>query len=185
MLGIAAAFLGAGSISYKLARADAPDYVVYAAEKPVEAGTPAYMAPEHPYRDALIAQADTGSAALDAGVSADVAPAPAPAAASSPTLPNPAEQPQESASLILKLYKAGHLLPMIIVASFFLLVLLQRWIAWLRTGYRKLYVSCALASLGMLAERAADGTTPNLMMVLGALGVGLAMYMKTEGEPKK
>jgi hypothetical protein len=36
----------------------------------------------------------------------------------------------------------------------------------------------------MLAERAAEGTTPNLMMIMGALGVGLAMWMKTEGAPK-
>lgn len=115
---------------------------------------------------------DAGVVAVDAGVG------------SAAGLPDPAEAPQESASLLFKLYKAGHLIPAIVVAAFFLLTLLQRWVAWLRTGYRKLVVSSALASLAMLAERAADGTTPNLTMIAGAIGVGLALWMKTEGEPK-
>lgn len=98
-------------------------------------------------------------------------------------VPNPAEQPQESASLLYKLYKAGHLIPAIIVGSFFALTLLQRWIGWLRTGYRKLIVSSALAGLGMLVERAAEGGTPNLTMLMGALGAALAMWVNAKGEP--
>ena len=124
---------------------------------------------------------DLGSGSGSA-VASPIPPAAQPAPASA--VPDPHDQPQESASLLYRLYKAGHLVPAIVVLAFFLLQLLQRWVAWFRTGYRKLAVAAVLAGLGMLAERAAAGTTPNLSMTLGALGVAFAMWMKTEGEPK-
>lgn len=99
-------------------------------------------------------------------------------------LPDPAAEPADSASLVWKLYKAGHLIPALIVAAFFALLLLQRWIEWLRTGYRKLVVASTLAGLAMLAERAANGETPNMMMIMGAFGAALALYVKGEGEKK-
>lgn len=102
-----------------------------------------------------------------------------------PVLPDPVEAPGDSASLLYKLYKAGHLVPALIIGAFFLLLLLRRWIAWLRTGYRALIVASTLGGLGMLAERVADGTTPSFPMIMGALGVALALYVKAEGEPKK
>lgn len=100
-------------------------------------------------------------------------------------LPDPVEAPGDSAGLLYKLYKAGHLIPAIIVFAFFGLTLAQRWVGWLKTGYRKLAVASALAGLAMLAERAADGTTPNLTMLMGAVGVAFALYVKGEGEPKQ
>lgn len=99
-------------------------------------------------------------------------------------LADPYTAPADSASLLYTLYKAGHLVPAIVVASFFGLVLAQRWVSWLRTGYRKLAVASVLAGLGMLAERAASGTTPNLTMVMGAIGAAFAMYVNTKGEDK-
>ena len=99
-------------------------------------------------------------------------------------LPNPAEAPIESASLVVKLYKAGHLIPALIVLAFFGLMLAQRWISWLRTGYRKLAVSSVLGGLVMIAERAAAGTSPNLMMLMGAIGAAFALYVKGDGEPR-
>lgn len=147
----------------------------------------------------VVSQASAGSAVMvepfDAGAgSAGSALAPAAAGSGSATvitpapvaeskLPNPVESPVESAGFVYKLYKAGHLVPALIVLSFFLLLLLQKWIAWLRTGYRKLVVASTLVGLGMLAERAAEGTTPNLMMLMGAFGVALALYTKGGGEP--
>lgn len=100
------------------------------------------------------------------------------------SVPDPAASPADSASLLYKLYKAGHLVPAIVVALYFGLVLAQRWISWLRTGYRKLAIASVLAGLGMLAERAADGTTPNLTMLMGAIGAAFAMYVNTKGEEK-
>lgn len=91
--------------------------------------------------------------------------------------------PADQGSFVWGLYKAGHLVPAIIVGAFFGLALAEKRIAWLRAGYRKLFVACALATLGMLAERVASGTTPNLKMVMGAVGVGFAMWMKTHGGP--
>jgi hypothetical protein len=109
-------------------------------------------------------------------------------AASSPAtpdaLPDPVAAPLESAGLLYKLYKAGHLIPAIVVFAFFLLTLLSRWVAWFKTGYRKLIVASTLAGLAMIAERAAAGTTPNLAMLFGAFGVAFALYTKGEGEPE-
>ncbi len=98
-------------------------------------------------------------------------------------LPDPAAEPAESASTVWKLYKAGHVVPAIIVLAFFLLMLAQRWVAWLRTGYRKLAVASVLAGLAMIAERAAAGTSPSLPMLMGAIGAAFALYVKG-GEAK-
>jgi hypothetical protein len=92
--------------------------------------------------------------------------------------------PVEAGSFAWKLYKSGHLVPALIVGLFFALHLAQKRIAWLRAGYRKVIVASLLAGLGMLAERVASGTTPNVMMFMGALGAAFTMWMKTEGEPK-
>lgn len=92
--------------------------------------------------------------------------------------------PAASGSFVWKMYKAGHLVPAIIVALFYALTFAEKRIAWLRTGYRKLYVATLLAALGELAERVASGTSPNTGMLLGTLGVAYAMWMKTHGEPK-
>lgn len=91
--------------------------------------------------------------------------------------------PIDQASFAWKLYKGGHLVPALIVAAFFVLFLLERRIAWLRTGYRKVAVASLLGGLGMLAERVASGSTPNTMMVMGAVGAAFTMWMKTQGPP--
>ena len=95
-----------------------------------------------------------------------------------------ATDPAASGSFVWRLYKAGHLVPAIIVGLFYALSFAEKRIAWLRTGYRKMYVAVALAGLGELAERVSSGTTPNTGMLLGTLGVAYAMWMKTHGEPK-
>lgn len=140
---------------------------------------------------ALLAQAGSASTADAPRTGPVIIPAfegsaaPEPATETSTTkLPDPAADPADSASLVWKLYKAGHLIPAAIVLAFFALLLLQRWIAWLRTGYRKLVVASTLAGLAMLAERAANGETPNMMMIMGAFGAALALYVKGEGEKK-
>jgi hypothetical protein len=102
-----------------------------------------------------------------------------------PKIPDPVAEPAESASLVWKLYKAGHLIPALIMVAFFGLMLAQRWVAWLRTGYRKLAVASVLGGLAMIAERAAAGTSPSLAMLAGAIGVSFALYVKGEGEPKE
>ena len=127
------------------------------------------------------ADGDTAAATVPALVDAGAgSAAPAPI-----VLPDPVAAPADSASLVYKLYKAGHLVPMFVVAAFFLLLLLQKWIAWLRTGRRKVAVAAVLGGLAMLAERAAAGVTPNISMIAGAFGVALALWVKTDGEPKE
>jgi hypothetical protein len=112
----------------------------------------------------------------DAGSASAAAPVAAPA------LPDPAESPLESAGLTWRMYKAGHLVPAIVLALFFALTLAQRWIAWLRTGYRKLITASVLGGLVLLAERAANGETPSWPQIAGAIGVSLALYTKGGGE---
>lgn len=124
--------------------------------------------------------AGSASAVVDTATQGSAAATP-----SSPqALPDPVESPSESAGLLYRLYKAGQLLPAIIVAAFFLLKLLEKWIAWFRVGWRKLAVTAALAGLGMLAERAASGTSPNLMMWMGALGVIVSAIVNFKGDEK-
>jgi hypothetical protein len=69
-----------------------------------------------------------------------------------------------------------------VLALFFALTLAQRWIAWLRTGYRKLITASVLGGLVLLAERAANGETPSWPQIAGAIGVSLALYTKGGGE---
>lgn len=88
-------------------------------------------------------------------------------------------------SLIWSLYKAGHLVPAIIVAAFIALKFAEGKFAWLRTGYRKLAVAALLAALGMLVERASAGTTPNVAQWLGAFGAALTLWMNGQGAPKQ
>lgn len=97
-------------------------------------------------------------------------------------LPDVAD-PAASSSFVYRLYKAGHLVPAIVVGLFYGLTLLEKRVPWLRVGYRKVILSVTLAGLGELAERVADGTTPNTGMLLGTLGVAFTMWMKTQGAP--
>ena len=39
-----------------------------------------------------------------------------------------------------------------------------------------------ITGLGMIAERVADGTTPNVGMIMGAVGAAFTMWMKTHGD---
>ena len=135
----------------------------------------------------LVAQADTAPAPV-AAPTESAAPSESPSTTEQPapaaTVPDPIEQPAESVSILWQLYKAGHLIPMLIFAAFFVLAWLRKWIAWLRTGWRTLGVAAVLGALAMLAERAVEGTTPNLTMIVGAIGVALAMIINSKGEPK-
>ena len=101
------------------------------------------------------------------------------------TVPDPVEQPAEAAGVMWTLYKSGHLVPALIFLAFFVLAWLRKWIAWLRTGWRAVGVAAVLGALAMLAERAVEGTTPNLTMIVGAIGVAIAMIINGKGEPKQ
>lgn len=135
----------------------------------------------------LVAQADTKAVQVEPFVPPTTALAPDATAATAPTVtvPDPIEQPAEAASVMWTLYKAGHLVPMLIFAAFFVLAWLRKWIAWLRTGWRTVGTAALLGALAMLAERAVEGTTPNLTMIVGAIGVAIAMIVNGKGEPKQ
>ena len=99
-------------------------------------------------------------------------------------LPDPVEAPVESIGLLARAYKGGGLVSALILGLFFALTLAQRWVAWLRQGWRKLAVSSLLVGLAILCERIAAGTTPTLAMVMGAAVASLALLTNAKGEPK-
>lgn len=101
--------------------------------------------------------------------------------AEAPKVPDPVEDPAGAIAALAKLYKDGALTPFFILFGFFALVYAERKVAWLRTGYRKVAVASILYGLGMLVERAITGTTPNLSMVVGAMGSSLVFAFKSYG----
>ena len=135
--------------------------------------------------DVVAAPADAGGALVapfDAGPDAGSGSAVAPPVAA--PLPDPAEAPVESIGLLARAYKGGGLVSALILGLFFALTLAQKWVAWLRQGWRKLAVSSLLVGLAILCERIAAGTTPTLAMVLGAAVASLALLTNAKGEPK-
>lgn len=131
-----------------------------------------------------------GSATVDAGPGAgNVVPAPsgvtsapvvvAPITVVTPApvvLPDPTVAPLDAASDLQKLYRSGAWMPLAILTAFFLLVVLQKKWVWLSAGNRKVYVAAAIGGLAILAVPASQGTTPNLAMVVAALGAALALW---------
>ncbi len=97
------------------------------------------------------------------------------------TVPDPVADPEGAIAALTKLYKDGALTPFFILLGFFALVYAERKITWLRTGYRKVVVASLLYGLGMIVERAITGTTPNLSMLVGALGASLVFAFKSYG----
>lgn len=126
-----------------------------------------------------LAPADVGTVAapavtVNAGSGATVNVAPA-------VVPDPVEDPGGAIAALTKLYKDGALTAFFILLGFFALVYAERKIEWLRTGYRKVVVASVLYGLGMIVERAITGTTPNLSMLIGAIGAALVFAFKSYG----
>lgn len=114
---------------------------------------------------------------VDAGAPvADVAAETAPAAETPPAaMPDPAADPLATASLVVRLWKSGALVPAIVVALFALVVIASRYVSWLGQGKRAVYTAGAVAALALLAEPASRGTTPNLGMIVAAIGAFVAL----------
>lgn len=88
---------------------------------------------------------------------------------------DPAGDPLGTGSLVWRLWRGGALIPALLVGIFGLLVLASRYVAWLSEGRRAVYTAAAIAGLGMLAEPATRGTTPNMGMVIAAIGAMTAL----------
>lgn len=75
----------------------------------------------------------------------------------------------DAPSRIAELWRNGQIVPALILGVFVALTFASRKIAWLSEGNRGVYVAAALSGIGLLAERALAGTTPNLSMIVGAV----------------
>lgn len=93
------------------------------------------------------------------------------------TLPDVIEQPAESVDLVTRLWREGHIAQALIVAAFLALTIASRRVPWLSEGHRAVYVAAIVTGLGMLAETASRGTTPNISMVVGALLTAATLVM--------
>jgi hypothetical protein len=80
-------------------------------------------------------------------------------------------------STIETLYRSGAWLCLGIVAVFLALRYASAHVGWLKVPARAHYVAIALAALAVVAVPAAQGTTPNMQMIMSALGAGLALVL--------
>lgn len=119
---------------------------------------------------------------VDAGV-AIAAEQPSAAPSSPPTL-DPAGDPVGTGTLVYRLWKAGALIPAVLVGLFGALVIASRRIAWLAEGKRAVWTAAAIAGLAILAEPASRGETPNLAMFITALGSMTALLVVPIVPPK-
>jgi Flp pilus assembly protein CpaB len=106
-----------------------------------------------------------GIASVDAGPAPPVSTVTVLAAES---VPDPVAAPLETASTVHRLWKSGHIPAAVIVGLWALLMLAQRWVPWLREGKRAVYIGIGLTFLGAFIERATQGNTPTLEMLLAA-----------------
>jgi len=119
------------------------------------------------------------NAADDAGVVAGSGSAAGSAAAPAVTVvvPDPATDPLGDASAAYKLYKSGAYIAAVIVLAYLLLSVASKNIAWLQQGKRAAYVAAAIGFLSACIPAAAQGQTPNLAMLLTALGAAIALVL--------
>lgn len=115
----------------------------------------------------LLAQADTGSAALDAGApTADTTQPASPSATPSPTTaPSaPVELQASDVGLVTKLYKNGAFFGLGIMALFLGLTI------WSKVDKKHaFYAATLLGGVGLLVESIRRGDTPNAMMLYSTL----------------
>jgi hypothetical protein len=96
-------------------------------------------------------------------------------------LPDPVADTTGALEALWRLYKDGQLVALFYLLGFFALVYAERKIKWLGVGYRKVAVTSLLVGLGMIAERAVSGSTPNASMLVGALGASALFAFKAVG----
>lgn len=145
------------------------------------------------YADGYSSAADAGpsAAATDPGptdpaptaVPASTATAPA-TTAPAVTMPDPVADPVAEVTLITKLWRGGFFASAAIMIAFALLSWARAKLGWLKQGRQAVYAAIALGTLGVLAAGVADGSTPNIPMLLSALMTGWALYVKSEHVPK-
>lgn len=125
---------------------------------------------------AQAAPATSDIATIDAGAVLDAHAAPVDGSkvlvvsiASTPTLPDAAANPLSFAQTVWAQFKAGALIPGLILLCFGAAVLLRKYVGWFTTGKQAAYFAAALAGLTAIATTAAGGSTPTLGQWLAGL----------------
>jgi hypothetical protein len=105
----------------------------------------------------------------------DIAHAQAVGSANAAAIPDPATAPLETLSLAEKLYHSGAYLCLGILALFLGLRYASQHVAWLEVPGRAHYVSAFLGGLALVAIPASQGSTPNLSMIVVAIGTVVSL----------
>lgn len=99
---------------------------------------------------------------------------------SSPSLaqPDPLASPAESISRVSELWRSGAMSAAIIVAAFFVLLVLRSRLPWLQEHSRAVWISAAVAGLAVAVDGIQRGETPNLSMLVVAAATTLAQLQR-------
>lgn len=90
------------------------------------------------------------------------------------------DDPLAGASMIWKMWKAGALIPAVILLAFLLAKLLLMYVPRLNRGRVGLYVTGMLASAGIIVERAAAGSTPTTEQLVSFVLAWALLIVKAE-----
>jgi hypothetical protein len=122
----------------------------------------------------------------DGIASVDAGPAPPSAIATSPAevppaIADPVAAPADFVDDVRGSYQKGGWLAVTLALIYGLLLVLQRWIAYLRTGWRKVVIASALTALLALIAALSNGDPPSLALVANVIGAAVLLAVKTGG----
>lgn len=123
---------------------------------------------------------------VDAGVPVLVAPTVDDARGLPPiAAPAPEPDPVATVNTVTKLWRSGAIPSAIIVAAFFVLVILRNRVQWFHDHGWATWMSLAIGGLAVAVDAVQRGDTPNMSMMLTALTTTLALAarMPSQGRP--
>lgn len=86
--------------------------------------------------------------------------------------------PDPDISTLDKLYHSGAWLCLAIVVAYLLLRFASAHVAWLQVPGRAHYVTAILAGGALIVVPAAQGTTPNISMIVAAFSAAIALFLR-------
>jgi hypothetical protein len=96
-----------------------------------------------------------------------------------PTIADPVAAPADFIDDMRGSYQKGGWLAVTLALIYGLLLVLQRWIAYLRTGWRKVVIASALTALLALIAALSNGDPPSLALVANVIGAAVLLAIKT------
>jgi hypothetical protein len=96
-----------------------------------------------------------------------------------PAIADPVAAPADFVDDVRGSYQKGGWLAVTLALIYGLLLVLQRWIAYLRTGWRKVVIASALTALLALIAALSNGDPPSLALVANVIGAAVLLAIKT------